>query len=496
MKIEKIMLIKTGKRYGRIAFGQAMGILYLVSTLRTRYPGKYQFQIFRQALYEDSINYLRKRFQKFDPEMVGFSTVTMEAKQMEQIARMVKKEKPNCITVLGGPHASFFYKQALETGVIDYVVIGEGEETFPELLETLERDEPVDKVKGIAFIRDGEVILTEPRPFIKDLDSIPFPAWDLVEFKKYAREPSMNGYSHSRPWSMLITTRGCPFKCAYCHNIFGKKVRKRSVENVIEEIELLVNRYGIKELHIIDDIFNMDLPRAKQICDEIVNRRIKVKIAFPNGLRADMMDRELIQKLKKAGCYSMTYAIETASPRIQKLIHKNLNLEKAKQVIEWTYQEGIIPQAFIMLGFPTETTEEIEATIRYALNSKLIRCWFFTVVIYPGAELYKIAQESYPEVEFSNYDWFDFWYWSKNSFYTQFTGINLSKIQRRAYRRFYLRPRAILRIIWWFPKNITFLWAIWWGIRATLPGIEKLEDFWVALKNRFKTRLENRLELK
>ena len=477
MKIERIMFIKPGRRFNRIGFGQPLGLLTLISVLRHRFPGKYEIDYVEQALYDLTTEDIRKRFKTFDPDLVGFSAMSIEAGEMEDLAQMIKKEKPSCITVLGGPHASVFYDWALESGNIDFVVIGEGEETFPELLLALENGEPVERVKGLAFRKNGRVHLTEPRPFIEDLDSIPLPAWDLIDFEKYALQPSMNGYCHSPPWALIFTSRACPFKCAYCHNIFGKKVRKRSVENVMAEIELLVNQFGVRELHIVDDIFNIDLPRAKRICDEIINRGIKVKIAFPNGLRADMMDRELIKKLKQAGCYCATYAIETASPRLQKLIHKNLNLEKAKQVIEWTYEEGIIPQGFFMLGFPTETKEEMESTIRWAVESKLLRGWFFTVVVYPRTELLEIAKREYPDFDFSGYDWFNFLYWTEVPFYTRVTGVNTYLVQRNAYRRFFLRPKIIFKILWWFPKNIFLFRGMWWGLKSVLVTLYKIERY-------------------
>jgi anaerobic magnesium-protoporphyrin IX monomethyl ester cyclase len=476
MKISRIMLIKPGRRYSRMGFGQPLGLLYLISVLRKRYPGKYEIDYVEQALNDLSTDDLRARFNKFNPDLVGFSAASMEAGEADEICKMIKKEKPECVTVLGGPHASVFYDWALKDAAIDYVVIGEGEDTFPDLLETLERDGAMEKVKGIAFMRQGELVMTESRPYIEDLDSIPFPAWDLIDWKKYSVQITMNGYCHSTPWAMIFTTRACPYKCAYCHCIFGKKVRKRSVENVLAEIELLVRQHGVKELHIVDDIFNIDLARAKKICDEIVARGLKVKIAFPNGIRADMMDRELIQKLKAAGCYVITYAVETASPRLQKMIHKNLDLEYTKQVIAWTYEEGIIPQSFFMLGFPTETLEEINLTIDYALKSKLLRGWFFTVVVYPRTELLEIAKQAYPDTDFSNYDWFDLRYWSETPFYTRVTGMDGFKIQRDAYRKFFLRPGIILKIIWFFPKNMFFVRGIWWGLRASFISLYGLES--------------------
>jgi len=475
MAIKRIMLIKPGRRFTHMVTGQPLGLMMLISVLRKRYPGKYEIDFVEQALYDLTTEDVCKRFQKFNPDLVGFSALSMEAGETDDICKMIKREKPECVTVLGGPHASIFYDWALKDGNIDYVVIGEGEETFPDLLETLEQGKPLDQVKGIAFMRNGELVMTEKRPYIESLDSLPLPAWDLIDFKTCSKQVTMNSYCHSTPWAMVFTTRACPFKCAYCHDIFGRKVRKRSVENVMEEIELLVKKYGVKELHIVDDIFNVDLPRAKQICDEIVRRKLNVKIAFPNGLRADMMDRELIRKLKAAGCYVITYAVETASPRLQKLIHKNLDLEYTKKVIEWTYDEGLIPQSFFMLGFPTETPEEIEMTIDYALKSKLLYGRFFTVVVYPRTELLEIAKQAYLGFDFSNYNWFDLHYWCETPFYSRVTPYDGYKIQSRAYRRFFLRPSIILKIIWRFPKNWFLLRGIYWGLRASFTSINSVE---------------------
>jgi len=178
----------------------------------------------------------------------------------------------------------------------------------------------------------------------------------------------------------------------------------------------------------------------------------------------------------------MTYAIETASPRLQKLIRKNLNLEKAKQVIEWTYEEGIIPQAFFMLGFPTESKEEMESTIKWALDSKILRGWFFTVVVYPRTQLLEIAKQAYPDFDFSGYDLFDLRYWSEVPFYYRVTGINTFKAQRNAYRRFFLRPQIIFKILWWFPKNIFLLRGMWWGIRAMLVSLYRIEKYFRPIR--------------
>jgi len=447
------MLIRPGIRFPRRRFSQPLGLLYLISVLRQHFPGQFEIDLVDKALYNLNFEQMRDKIKKFSPDLVGFSCLSMEADDMDKLARIVKEINPKCITILGGPHASVFYDYALEKSPIDIVVIGEGETTFPELIQRLQKDEPIDNVNGIAFKKGGKIILTPPREMIENLDSLPFPAWDMIDFKQYSRVAPMNVYYSAIPVTVIFTSRGCPFHCAYCHKIFGKRTRFRSPKNVIAEIELLTEKYGVKEIQIVDDIFNFDLARAKRICDLIVERGIKIKIAFSNALRGDMMDKELIHKLKKAGCYSIAYAVETASPRIQKLINKNLNLDKIKQAINWADDEKINTHGYFMLGFPGETKEEIEKTIKWACDSKLTIAVFFSVVIYPRQPLMEIAKKIYPDFDFTEWKMFDLRYWAEKPFYAKATGIDLFKIQRDAYRRFYLNPKRILRIWLRFPRN-------------------------------------------
>ena len=482
MKIQRLMLIHPGVRFSRMVFSQPLGLLYLVSVLRRDFPGELEIELLEQAFEDLNLDQVRDRIQRFDPDLIGFSCLSVEADEMQRVARLAKEFKPGCLTVLGGPHATVFYDYALDDPNLDLVVLNEGEVTFPELLRALREDRPLDEVAGIVFKREGRLVQTPPRERVPDLDAIPFPAWDLIDWKRYSVQISMNAYSAAQPWAILFTSRACPYQCTYCHSIFGKKVRYRSVENVMAEIELLTKTYGVRELQIVDDIFNLDLERAKRICDEIVARGIKVKIAFPNGLRGDRMDRELIHKLKQAGCYAMTYAVETASPRLQKLIQKNLNLDKVREAIAWSYDEGIITHGFFMLGFPGETLAEMKMTVDYALSAKLLRPLFFTVVIYPRTGLYELAQNEYPRFDFSRWNMFDMQYLSETPFYTKATGLDLFKLQRDAYRRFFFRPKTLAVLVRRFPKNMFLLRGIYWGLRTTFVSFLKLEPFFRPLR--------------
>jgi len=478
MNIKKIMLVRSGVRIPWGNFSQPLGLLYLVAVLRREFPGQFEIDLVEQALYDLDLGQMRKRISAFRPDVIGFSCISLEADEMAQVACIARELNPDCAIILGGPHAKFFYDHALNNSAANYAVVGEGESTFPELLRQLMAGRPVDGVKGIAFKKDGRVILTAPRELIEDLDALPFPAWDLVDFGRYSGVTSMNGYSRSKPWAVILTSRGCPFHCAYCHDIFGKRARLRSPESVLAEIELLTGRYGVKEIHIVDDIFNIDLARAKRICDLVVERGIKITIAFPNALRVDMMDRELIRKLKRAGCYSITYAVETASPRIQKLLGKNVDLEKARQVISWTAGEGIITHGFFMIGFPGETREEMELTAKWALDSELWLPIFFMAVVYPHTRMFEIARETYPDFDFSKWEMRDLQYRSGESFYEKATGVNLSGIHLGMIRRGYLKfAQAIIRLAP-FPDNIFFLLGLtWWALPrvSTVAGrIERL----------------------
>jgi anaerobic magnesium-protoporphyrin IX monomethyl ester cyclase len=483
MDIKKILFIRPGIRLPRTAFSQSLGILYIISYLRKKFPGEFEIKIIEQRLYGLSFDEVKKQISDFNPDVVGFSCLTMESNDMSSIAAIVKELNPKCLTVLGGPHATVFYDQALTEATIDFVVIGSGEVTFAELIRTLKTDAPLDQVKGIAFKRNGDIAVTPPRESVENLDDLPMPAWDMVDFKQYSKQISMNIYNHRTPWAAVFTSRGCPYQCAYCHNIFGKKTRLRSAENVVDEIELLSKRYSVKEIQIVDDIFNFDLKRAKKICDLILERNIKIKIAFPNGLRGDIIDKELIQKLKKAGCYSITYAIETASPRIQKLIHKNLNLEKVLQAIAWTDEERIATRGFFMLGFPGETMEEINATINFALKSKLLTCSFFSVLVYPRSKLIEIAKDIYPDFDFSSFDTSDFYYWKEKSFYAKATGVDLFTIQYNAYRRFHLRPKTILRILFRYPRILFFARGVFYGLQTLFSSFINLEKIFRPKQN-------------
>jgi magnesium-protoporphyrin IX monomethyl ester (oxidative) cyclase len=305
-------------------------------------------------------------------------------------------------TVLIGLHPSVRPADCLAHPNIDFVVIGEPEQTMLELAGVLEQGSlgGLKKVKGTAFIKDGETIITPPRPAIQDLDSLPFPARHLLPMATYfaaVRENPLRG-EICKPWAAMITSRGCPHNCIFCsnHKVVGKKWRPRSPENVVAEIEQLVNTYRIKQIDFEDDNLTLDRKRMVTICDLILERRLDIEWYTPNGVRADTLDEHLLTKMKEAGCKKIRVAPESGVQRVvDQIIKKNLDLKKVEAAVILSKKVGIGVGCFFILGFIGETKEDMEATINYAYKLRQLgadRFYFNYATPAYGTELYEQAK--------------------------------------------------------------------------------------------------------
>jgi radical SAM superfamily enzyme YgiQ (UPF0313 family) len=261
------------------------------------------------------------------------------------------------------------------------VVIGEGEETFAGLLNALENKSDLSVVLGIAYRKAGRPVLNASREHIRDLEGVNIlpRAWDLIDLKEYSGYPNWNGVCRNKYYAPVLTSRGCPFKCFFCRSrdTFGASFRKRSAEDVIDEILFLKEKFGIREIHIFDDVFNYDPERAMKICRLIIDKKIELDIAFPNGLRADLMTPDMVDMFKAAGVYKINYGIESASLLVQKTLGKGLDIERVKAIIDKTVRSGIITAGYFILGFPGESSDDIRQTIDFAVNSPLDNAYFF-----------------------------------------------------------------------------------------------------------------------
>lgn len=439
----RLLLIKSGNIHTRsMGITPPLGIMYLAAFSKQKRADDsmlIDLRFSKKPLHDvyDAIN-------NFKPDIVGISAITLEAELIHHISRIVKRVSNSIPVIVGGPHATTFPDKVLMDEQIDIAVIGEGEETFIELLNAIERKEKLSNIKGIAYKEDGVIRYTPARQLIDNLDKLPFPAWDKIDLKKYAKVKSGSA-TRIRPYMVLFTSRGCPFRCTYCHNIFGKRFRTRSPDNVLEEITTLINNYGIKDFEIMDDTSNFDKNRLKLILNMVSSLGKDIKLSFPNGIRADIVDKELITLMKQAGTDEITIAIESASPRIQKYIKKNLNLQKANEAIDMAVKAGMFVKGNFMIGFPTETEEEIKATIDFACNSKLHVAAFFVVVPFEGTELaLQMEKEGKirPMIDYKDYDYYAM----------PFNGSTVPdelffKLYRYAYARFYANPLRLIRIL-------------------------------------------------
>jgi radical SAM superfamily enzyme YgiQ (UPF0313 family) len=281
--------------------------------------------------------------------------------------------------------------------------------------------------------------------FIDDLDDIPFPAWDLIDLdryfeKRFLHTRTMNPHQKRDRAVPMVSSRGCPYRCTYCHNIFGKKVRKRSIQNVIDELLLLKNQYNIEEIEFIDDIFNVDIRRAKDLFRAIIDNKLNMYFSYPNGLRSDSFDEELLDLMKEGGAYRLVFAVESGSPRIQKLMKKNLDLAKAQANIEMANKKGLFLGGFFILGFPGETEEEVWETIDFALKSKLHTANFFILTPFPGTDVWQDAIAAGMPVEGSFKH-----YYQVSVNLSNIPTKRLESLRRKAISKFFLNPVRAFR---------------------------------------------------
>ncbi len=448
----RVLLLKPYQKVVASIQSPPLGLLYLTSTIREKFSGagEIEIRLIDMKVAEMSDADLVPTLQSFKPDVIGFSALNFEAQASYNVARTAKQLNPAVITVMGGPFALNNSAAVLEETSIDWVFEGPADRTFPEALYRLAC--AVDVGTDIAgFSRrmpDGSLYLSKTQDFIADIDALPMPAWDIVDFDLYAKKPNHAANLKGRRYAPLFTSRGCPYLCNYCHDIFSKKFTYHSVERVIAEIEHLYTKYGVDEFHVEDDIFNLHKPRVRAIMQEVQRRWPGVmKFAFPNGLRADILDRETVNAMCDGGTYAVCIAIETVTPRLQKLIEKNLDIEKAKRALEYFNERGIQVTCFFMLGFPTETAEELQATIQFALTTPMTLAYFFTVIPQPNTPLFDLALQANEGITLDAARVDSGSYRAYASWYERVYGYPLGKAIRWANIHFYFRPRRVVEVL-------------------------------------------------
>jgi len=410
---------------------------------------------------------LESAIRRYAPDVVGISALTHESDAVSWIAGCVKRVNASTPVLLGGPHATAYPEKAIQMPGVDYLVVGEGEIAAGQLIEHLLNQRDVSDIKGIVYKKDNRIFSTGRGNFIEDLNDLPMPAYDLLPVEAYGNFARMSR-TGSGNYMCIFSSRGCPYQCIYCHNIFGKVFRCRSAENLFNEIKHLHDTYKVRHFEIMDDVFNLDRQRLIDFCDLIINSGMKVTFAFPNGLRGDLLDEQQLIKLRQAGAIFIAFAIETGSPRLQKVIKKNIQLDKIKKNIEIARSLRIHSHGYAMIGFPGETMEEMKMTVDFLVSSKLHTFAMFAVMPFESTELAAIAKEMgrAPVSDFS-----------MNYYSREFLNLSdvpsrkVNRIRRQALLRFYLNPSRLFAFARDFPNKrafgklfIVFFRRLWWHI--------------------------------
>ncbi|MDQ7825720.1 MAG: radical SAM protein [Candidatus Eremiobacteraeota bacterium] len=370
---------------------QPLGLVQLASVIQGHDP-EARVKILDLRLFDNDFSSMPPVVREFRPDFIGFRSVSRDGPFMAEMIKMMRYLAPDALLVGGGPHVTAVKGAIMDEAPLDYAIYGEGEGPLIDLLISLREGGGFERIAQLIY-RDPEgTVRVNPRgEHIADLDSLPLPAWNLLDHESYFQlsyYPQVPVYFNARRKLVSIfTSRGCPYHCIFCHDIFGKKFRARSPRHVVDEIEYLYRAFGIRQFDIRDDIFNFDRERVMAICGLIAERGLRLLFSFPNGLRADLCDEELILAMKKAGLFRVTYALETASPRLQRMIRKNIDLEKLRHIVRFTSAQGILTNLFVMLGFPTETRQEMMMTFEYCLDPAIDIVHPFTVQPFEGTEM-------------------------------------------------------------------------------------------------------------
>jgi radical SAM superfamily enzyme YgiQ (UPF0313 family) len=378
-----------------------------------------------------------------NPDVVGISAKTINIINANILAQELKKKGLEVPIVLGGSHVTAVPNETLKRfNSIDYGVIGEGEITFLELLERIANCGHVSDVKGLVWRGAcGQIITNAPRELIQDLDDLPFPAWDLL--------PNFpDGYPHSAletkrlPAASIMTSRGCPFQCTFCdHAIFGSVVRHHSAEYTLKMIRHLIKTYGIKDLMILDDNFILNRKRLFQICDTIIDE--KMDLSWYCMGHAKFMHEDRLEKIKQAGCWFIEIGIESGCDRILRLLKKNTTTKEVAQAVTRAREIKLEVKGNFIFGLPTETADSLEETIKFATSIPLSYFQLNFLTIWPGCELSNNPQKyGY----FTN-DWGKLAHQRITFVPHDLTEQVLIRASKRAFRKFYLRPRVIIEMI-------------------------------------------------
>ena len=423
------------------------------------------------GLFPDEI---KKVIKKFQPDIVGvscaYSAYESDSFEVISLVKQTAEEiKKKILILVGGAHTSANPEYVLRNKDIALAVIGEGEETVLEIAERYKHKKKMNNIKGTALRERDKIKINKPREFIKNIDELK-PAWGSLNLPLYFSHPDNSAITLRKPAIDIITSRGCVGNCVFCsiHTVWGRNWRGRSARNIVDEIEFLIKKYHVKQFRFQDDNLTLDKKRIMQICNEIIRRNLDIKWDTPNGIAIWTLNPALLKKMKSAGCYRVTFGIESGCEKSQKYIRKIIDLKKINELIDYCHKIGLWVCATFIIGFPYETKQDIEKTRNFIINSKINFPFIYIAQPLPGTDLYNDFKkegllnklETASNVHQSKY----------NTLY--FTNLELNKMRRAIFRQFYIQ-----KIISYANPFVFY--------REFLSKIRAFEDITYIFKNLF-----------
>lgn len=361
-----------------------LGLAYIAASLK---KAGFQVEIYDNYLLQRPIDEVKQEIKKRSPEIVGVTCNSLAYERTIELAKAVKEACPTCQVVVGGPHASYMPQTLLDHPEIDYVVAGEGEQAMVALALSINKAEKTAEsalIPGVACKVGGNIVKNPPQ-FISDLDSLPFPARDLLPMRMYDRALS---YLPVTPVDTMSVHRGCPYKCAYCETreLWGTACRAFSPQRVVDEIRSMTETWSTKGIYFVGDNFTINKKRTSELCQLLKTSKLDVK--WTCETRADLVTKELLVEMKAAGCQTIFFGVESGSPRIQQKLNKGIDLQEIPKTFDLCREVGIQTSTSFMLGIPGETVEDMNQSLQYAKALKADWCMFNIYIACPGSQLY------------------------------------------------------------------------------------------------------------
>jgi radical SAM superfamily enzyme YgiQ (UPF0313 family) len=410
---------------GHLPFA-VLGLGYLAAVLE---KNNFQVDVIDCQVSKLTFEQTKEEIAKRKPDIVGLTASTLSYKSGLKIIQLAKEVNPNILTLMGGPHVTFWDTQALEEcPQLDLIVRKEGEYTLLEVAQRVEAKQGFEGVLGITYRNGGKIVKNEDRPYIENLDELPYPArhlWPMEQLRK------------NEDIIYLIASRGCVFWCNFCATVrmHGRKYRFRSPESVVEELEYLHKTFGVDTFTFCDDAFTVDQARVEKICREILDRKLQIK--WNCGTRVDMLTKELLIKMKEAGCISVWFGVESGTQQVLDEMNKGITTEQTVRVLGWVREVGLRPVPNVILGFPSETKKSAWRTIHYAEKLSPKDVPFYNIATpFPGTPMYdQVVENGWLKVtDFDRYDT------ATPIFETPLLKMKvLKEIRQQAFNHFYLR---------------------------------------------------------